>query len=79
MRGRVCWAAANSSAALIGAFELINTLTPLVSGLLVPRFGAAAVGLVATGVVVVGLGIVVVSGLDNVLPTVLGLFIFGFG
>jgi hypothetical protein len=41
-------------AALLSALELASTLTPLLSGILIPRFGAAAVGLVATGAIFIG-------------------------
>ncbi|ORY74289.1 major facilitator superfamily domain-containing protein [Leucosporidium creatinivorum] len=41
-------------AALVSAGSLINTLTPLISGLLVPKFGPAKVGLVSTGLVLLG-------------------------
>ncbi|GAA5913368.1 hypothetical protein JCM6882_004102 [Rhodosporidiobolus microsporus] len=72
-------------AALISAFELLNTVTPLVSGFLVPRFGAAACGLVATGSVLLGQIIVClaqsseggVSG--NLGGMVFGLLVFGAG
>lgn len=41
-------------AALLSALELASTITPLLAGLWVPRFGAAAVGLAATGAIFVG-------------------------
>ncbi|GAA5855816.1 hypothetical protein JCM8547_000368 [Rhodosporidiobolus lusitaniae] len=72
-------------AALITALELANTVTPLLSGFLVPRFGAATCGLVATGSVSLGQLIVClaqdseggVSG--NLGGMVFGLLIFGAG
>lgn len=72
-------------AALVSSFELLNTVTPLLSGFLVPRYGAAACGLVATGAVLVGQLIVCVSSSreggigNNVGGTVLGLLVFGSG
>jgi MFS family permease len=41
-------------AALLSALELASTLTPLLSGFLIPRYGAAAVGLIATGAIFLG-------------------------
>ncbi|TNY21396.1 major facilitator superfamily domain-containing protein [Rhodotorula diobovata] len=72
-------------AALVSSFELLNTVTPLLSGFLVPRYGAATCGLVATGAVLVGQLIVCVSSSreggigNNVGGTVLGLLVFGSG
>ncbi|GAA6011358.1 hypothetical protein JCM10207_008312 [Rhodosporidiobolus poonsookiae] len=72
-------------AALISAFELLNTVTPLVSGFLVPRYGAAACGLVATGAVLLGQIIVCIAqdgegGVGgNIGGMVFGLLIFGSG
>ncbi|GAA5946322.1 hypothetical protein JCM3765_000197 [Sporobolomyces pararoseus] len=68
-------------ASLIASFELLNTVTPLLSGFLVPRFGSAKVGLVATGVVLAGQSIVCFSqGADmNMAGTICGLLLFGGG
>ncbi|SCV67840.1 BQ2448_5451 [Microbotryum intermedium] len=73
--------------ALISSFELSNTITPLISGLLVPKFGAAKVGLFSTGIVLCGLLLVVHGqlsdgeggGMRSVGTMTLGLFIFGLG
>ncbi|GAA5910818.1 hypothetical protein JCM8208_001004 [Rhodotorula glutinis] len=72
-------------AALVSSFEVLNTVSPLLSGFLVPRYGAAACGLVATGAVLVGQLVVSFSagregGVGgNVGWTVLGLLVFGSG
>ncbi|GAA6037257.1 hypothetical protein JCM8097_008647 [Rhodosporidiobolus ruineniae] len=72
-------------AALISAFELLNTVTPLISGFLVPRYGAAACGLVATGAVLLGQLIVCLAQSSeggvggNIGGMVFGLLIFGSG
>ncbi|GAA5934061.1 uncharacterized protein JCM15063_000544 [Sporobolomyces koalae] len=72
-------------AAFIASFELLNTITPLLSGFLVPRFGAAKVGLVATGTVLAGQIIVCLSQDDghqhrlNMTGTIGGLLLFGAG
>ncbi|GAA5906394.1 uncharacterized protein JCM6883_005536 [Sporobolomyces salmoneus] len=55
----------NGFASLIASFELLNTVTPLVCGFLVPRFGAANVGLVATGCVLIGQFVVFLSQGDD--------------
>ncbi|SCZ93100.1 BZ3500_MvSof-1268-A1-R1_Chr6-2g08461 [Microbotryum saponariae] len=73
--------------ALISSFELSNTITPLISGLLVPKFGAARVGLFSTAIVLCGLLLVVYGQLDDregggvrsVGTMISGLFIFGLG
>ncbi|CEQ42188.1 SPOSA6832_03984 [Sporobolomyces salmonicolor] len=72
-------------AALISAFELLNTVTPLISGFLVPRYGAARVGLAATGAVLLGQIIVCLAqGDDDVVGSnmggmIAGLLLFGSG
>ncbi|GAA5925721.1 hypothetical protein JCM3775_001483 [Rhodotorula graminis] len=72
-------------AALVSSFEVLNTVSPLLSGFLVPRYGAAACGFVATGAVLVGQLVVCFSagkegGVgNNVGWTVLGLLVFGSG
>ncbi|GAA5977540.1 hypothetical protein JCM5350_004728 [Sporobolomyces pararoseus] len=68
-------------ASLIASFELLNTVTPLLSGFLVPRFGAAKVGIVATGIVLAGQSVVCFSqGEDmNMAGTICGLLLFGGG
>ncbi|GAA6005164.1 hypothetical protein JCM11491_002599 [Sporobolomyces phaffii] len=72
-------------ASLIASFELLNTVTPLLSGFLVPKFGAARVGLFATGIVLCGQIVVCASqGADmdmagTVSPTICGLLLFGGG
>lgn len=45
----------------MSAIELANTITPLVSGFLVPKLGAATCGLIATGLVLVGQLVVYVA------------------
>ncbi|BGP38534.1 hypothetical protein JCM10450v2_002483 [Rhodotorula kratochvilovae] len=75
----------SSFAGLISALELLNTVTPLLSGFLVPRFGAAACGLAATGAVLLGQLIVCFFSSSeggvgkNVGGVVFGLLIFGSG
>ncbi|GAA6051641.1 hypothetical protein JCM3770_001207 [Rhodotorula araucariae] len=75
----------SSFAGLISALELFNTVTPLLSGFLVPRLGAAACGLAATGAVLLGQLIVCFfssreGGIGkNVGGVVCGLLIFGSG
>ncbi|GAA5880092.1 hypothetical protein JCM1840_000176 [Sporobolomyces johnsonii] len=72
-------------AALISAFELLNTVTPLISGFLVPKYGAARVGLVATGALLLGQIIVCLAqGDDDVVGgnmggMIAGLLLFGSG
>ncbi|GAA5852398.1 hypothetical protein JCM9279_001190 [Rhodotorula babjevae] len=72
-------------AALVSSFEVLNTVSPLLSGFLVPRYGAAACGLVATGAVLVGQLVVCFAAGEeggvgkNVGVTVLGLLLFGSG
>ncbi|BGO90273.1 hypothetical protein NBRC10512_004794 [Rhodotorula toruloides] len=72
-------------AALISSFELLNTISPLVSGFLVPKYGAAVCGLVATGAVLLGqLVVCFAEGRDggaagNIPGMVFGLLIFGAG
>lgn len=65
--------------------QLVNTISPLVSGLLVPKFGAARCGLFATGIIVFGQSIVCWEernggqSEENVVGMITGLFIFGIG
>ncbi|BGP23448.1 hypothetical protein JCM10295v2_002344 [Rhodotorula toruloides] len=72
-------------AALISSFELLNTISPLVSGFLVPKYGAAVCGLFATGAVLLGQLIVCFAeGRDggaagNIPGMVFGLLVFGAG
>jgi len=72
-------------AALVSSFEVLNTVSPLLSGFLVPRYGAAACALVATGAVLVGQLVVCMSSAaeggvgKNVGWTVVGLLVFGSG
>ncbi|BGP30755.1 hypothetical protein JCM10296v2_002512 [Rhodotorula toruloides] len=72
-------------AALISSFELLNTISPLVSGFLVPKYGAAVCGLFATGAVLLGQLIVCFAeGRDggaagNIPGMVFGLLISGAG
>lgn len=68
-------------ASLIGSFELLNTVTPLLSGFLVPRFGAAKVGLAATGIVLAGQTLVCLSQGHNMnmAGTICGFVLFGGG
>ncbi|SGZ18001.1 BQ5605_C020g09157 [Microbotryum silenes-dioicae] len=73
--------------ALISSFELSNTITPLISGLLVPKFGAARVGLFSTAIVLCGLLLVVYGQLDDgegggvrsIGTMISGLLVFGLG
>lgn len=44
--------------ALVSSSAVVNTITPLLSGFLVPKFGAGFCGLVATGCVLTGQAIV---------------------
>lgn len=70
----------------MSSFQLVNTITPLASGILIPRFGVGRASIAATGVVALGLGIVcwqerggVAEGNEKVGGMILGLFIFGLG
>ncbi|KDE03430.1 hypothetical protein MVLG_06093 [Microbotryum lychnidis-dioicae p1A1 Lamole] len=72
---------------LISSFELSNTITPLISGMLVPKFGAARVGLFSTAIVLCGLLLVVYGQLDDgegggvrsIGTMISGLLVFGLG
>ncbi|KAI5481713.1 major facilitator superfamily protein [Pseudohyphozyma bogoriensis] len=71
-------------ASLISASQLVNTVTPLVVGSLVPKYGVEKCGLAATGVVLLGQLIVCWSQRngpesESVNEMVLGLLIFGLG
>ncbi|GAA5851168.1 hypothetical protein JCM5353_007377 [Sporobolomyces roseus] len=72
-------------ASFIASFELLNTITPLLSGFLVPRYGAANVGIFATGFVLLGQIIVCFSQDDghfhpiSITGTISGLLLFGGG
>ncbi|KAM0748049.1 MFS general substrate transporter [Meredithblackwellia eburnea MCA 4105] len=70
-------------ASLVSASQLVNTITPLISGFVVPKFGAARCGLAATGTVLVGQLIVCWAERgeieDSVGGMVVGLLVFGLG
>lgn len=69
----------------MSSFQLVNTLTPLMTGALINRYSAPKIGLLATGSVLLGQGIVVLAqsrvteGEDAVGGMIIGLFCFGLG
>ena len=56
MDSTCCWSCGTDSISLayISAFELLNTVTPLISGIAVTKFGAARTAILATSLVVFG-------------------------
>ncbi|KAM0788494.1 hypothetical protein ACM66B_001626 [Microbotryomycetes sp. NB124-2] len=72
-------------ASLVSSFQLVNTVTPLVSNAFVLRFGAPKTALGATGTVLLGQVIVVwaqrngTEGDQALSGMILGLFCFGLG
>lgn len=69
--------------ALVSSFQLVNTITPLVSGYLIPRIGLGKSAIAATGIVLLGLCVVCYeerNGLEGAIGgVVVGLAIFGMG
>ncbi|KDQ07682.1 hypothetical protein BOTBODRAFT_38578 [Botryobasidium botryosum FD-172 SS1] len=65
---------------LIASYNLNNTWTPLVGGLIAARLGTAFGSILATGLIFLGQFILLVGDITGSIRTMaLGLFIFGFG
>lgn len=65
-------------ASAVSAIEIANTLTPLVAGALIPRFGAGRSAIVATAANAIGQAIALVGRLNGSFALLLaGLFISG--
>nr|CAG8445636.1 6579_t:CDS:2 [Entrophospora candida] len=65
---------------LVASFTLCNTVIPIVSGLLVARFGTTTSSLVTTTIILIGMIIVTVaSWTGEVVSMIIGFMVFGMG
>ncbi|KAI0307827.1 major facilitator superfamily domain-containing protein [Multifurca ochricompacta] len=65
---------------LVSAFSLNSTWTPLLGGVLTSRLGTTVSSVLATGVILIGLSILLVGDLmEDVKLMTVGMFVFGLG